>query len=124
MASSNLHNDDGQIIGAIAFITDITERKTAEEKLRKQTQHIEAINKQLQQQLDANIRARKALAENEAALETLINNVDESIFSIDAEWNLISFNTAFQHRLLARYGITLRKGMSIVDHLPEATQII
>lgn len=110
VASSNLYDDKGQQIGAIALITDITERKNAEEAL--------------QQQFAENIRAKKALDENEAALATLINSVDDTIFSIDKDIHLISFNTAFVRRSKSRYGITLQKGMAIADHFPETLRNI
>src|SRR5262249_54313394 len=110
MSSSNLYDDKGQQIGAISFITDITERKKAEQALREQAQHIEAMNQQLQQQLEENIHAKQALAENEAALAILINNVNESIFSVDKEMRLISFNTVFADRSARRYGIAPQKG--------------
>lgn len=112
VVSSSLYDEHGAPIGAIAFITNITERKRAEEA-------IESFNQELHRQLVENILAKQALAENEAALAILINNVDDSIFSIDTECRLISFNTAFVRRAMDRYGTTLFKGMSIGEHFPK-----
>jgi PAS domain S-box-containing protein len=46
--SSNIHNSDGRIMATIAQGQDITERKTAEEALRKYAQDLEAANKDLE----------------------------------------------------------------------------
>lgn len=53
-------------------------------------------------------------------LTTTINNVDDSIFSIDKARHLISFNTSFAHRAKIRLDITLYRGMVLADHFPEA----
>lgn len=72
----------GEITGLLSSGEDITELRRSEEALRLQTEEIRAqadriaaINHQLQQQLEENRLAGQALAENEAALATLINNV-------------------------------------------------
>ncbi len=44
METSSLYDSDGQYTGALAMLTDITERKRAEEKVRKQLQYLSALS--------------------------------------------------------------------------------
>jgi PAS domain S-box-containing protein len=119
VVSSNLFDDTGQYIGSISFITDITDRKNVEEALHQQTRDMQAINEELQRQLKENVFAKQALAESEAELAALINNVEDSIFSIDNSRCLVTFNTAFNGRAKARLGFELFKGLKFDDYFPD-----
>ena len=120
------HDLSGGITGILSSGEDITERRKAEQALRHQSEEIqrqaariEAINHQLQSQLDENRRTEQALAENRAALETLINSVSDSIFAVDRELRLTSFNTVFQTGIQGRFGTSIQKGMPLFDMMPE-----
>ncbi|MBI5021971.1 MAG: PAS domain S-box protein [Ignavibacteriales bacterium] len=81
---------DGQYI--LGVIRDITERKQAE----------------------------IAVNESEANLSSLINNRNESIWSIDKNYNYIKFNNFFAEAYFIRFNIKIQKGMNSLDILtPE-----
>lgn len=58
------------------------------------------------------------LSENSANLNSLINNRTESIWSIDSNYNYITFNNFFKDSYFAAYNIELKKGLNTLDHLP------
>ncbi|HLY27681.1 MAG TPA: PAS domain S-box protein, partial [Aggregatilineales bacterium] len=119
VVSNNLYDEMGGQVGGLVFITNITLRKMAEDALGQQARDIQVINQDLQQQLDENTLAQKALAESEAALAALINNVNDTIFSIDNERRLVSFNTAFTRRAKERLGLDLFEGMVLAEYFPK-----
>ncbi len=61
---SPLHDAEGQVIGGMAVIEDITRRKEAESRLQKQTREMEQINETLQErtrQVETALQARNRL---------------------------------------------------------------
>lgn len=97
--------DDPVIQGIVFNARDVTrqrevemERRAAEEELR----HSEALVRQSQ-----------------ANLTALIENTQDAIWSVDTDFHLITFNTVFYQEYLALYGVHVREGMRIVDHLPD-----
>jgi PAS domain S-box-containing protein len=85
-------DDNRQVIFLIGTISDITDRKNAEE----------------------------ALLFSESNLQALINNKNESIWSLDKNYNLIICNDFFRNSYLAAYNIELVLGINLVEILsPE-----
>ena len=65
-------------------------------------------------------RAEQAVKESEANLNSLINNRDESIWSIDRNYRYINFNAYFKNDYRKAYGVVLEMGMHALDILtPE-----
>lgn len=71
------------------IVHDITDRKQTEEKIKK----------------------------SEANLSSLINNRDESIWSIDNNYNIIIFNNFVRDEYFASFNIELKKGMNVLNIL-------
>jgi PAS domain S-box-containing protein len=91
-----INDESGKANMSVVHVLDITERK----------------------------RAEKAIKESEANLNALINNRNESIWSIDGAYRLIIFNRFFEEAYLAAYGIQLAKGMNVIDTLsPDLKEI-
>ncbi len=63
-------------------------------------------------------RSEQALKASESNLNALINNRDESIWSIDSEYKLVICNEYFKKAYQMAYNIDLFIGMNLVDHLP------
>lgn len=62
----------------------------------------------------------QALKESEANLNSLINNCAESIWSIDKNYNYITFNNFFKEAYFKAFNIELRRGMNSLNILtPE-----
>ncbi len=80
----------GQISYFEGMVEDITERKRLETELH-------------------------ASGENLAAV---INNIDDSIWSIDTEYRLQTFNATFAHSFAMMFGITVKVGDVVIDLLP------
>ena len=65
-------------------------------------------------------RAEDAIKESEAGLNSLINNRNESIWSIDRNYNFITFNRFFSEAYFTTYRTQLKKGMNAIKILtPE-----
>ena len=91
-----LKDDNGNIIGLVGTSFDITEMKKISE-------------------------ARIA---SESNLQALINNTNESIWSLDKNFNLIICNDNFRNSYLAAYNVDLKIGINLVDVLsPELRQL-
>jgi PAS domain S-box-containing protein len=62
------------------------------------------------------IESEKIIAESEANLNSLINNRDESIWSIDNNYNFVIFNKFFLDEYFAFCNIELKKGMNALEN--------
>lgn len=69
------------------------------------------------------ITVRKAyqrrLLENEANLRYIINTVDNSIWLINTQFELIDFNKEFYKQYKKAFGVRLEKGKNIMELLPQ-----
>jgi len=79
----------------------------------------DSANKMLLQRKNA----EELLKESEANLKSLINNRKESIWSIDKNYNYISFNTFFSEAYIAAYKIELKKGFNAIEILTPELQV-
>jgi PAS domain S-box-containing protein len=66
-----------------------------------------------------NKRAENALKESEANLKAIIENTLENIWSIDRNYRIQYVNEVFAAAFRNSFGVQLKKGISIVDSLPE-----
>ncbi len=80
----------GDYKGALAMVTDITERKQQEERLQK----------------------------SEANLRTIFDNTDASYVLIDPELKVLSFNIVAQTNV-GRQGNALEEGRNVIDYFPD-----
>jgi PAS domain S-box-containing protein len=69
------------------------------------------------------ITVRKAyqrkILESEANLRSILNTIEDSIWLVDANYELIDFNKEFFRKYKLAYGVKLSKGKNILDLLPE-----
>jgi len=63
-------------------------------------------------------RLEGELHESEQCLSALINNIDDSIWSIDTQYRLLTFNAVFAHTFEEQYHTHIKVGDVILDHLP------
>ncbi|MDB4334802.1 PAS domain S-box protein [bacterium] len=64
-------------------------------------------------------RAREALLESEANLTAIIENSLDSVWSIDTNYRINYINDVFRETFKQSFGVQLKKGMSLLDALPE-----
>ncbi|MCW2118386.1 PAS domain S-box protein [Flavobacterium sp. 7A] len=65
------------------------------------------------------IVTEQALKETVANLRSMIENREDSIYSIDRDFNYIIFNRAFENNINNEYNIVLKKGMSAIENLTQ-----
>ncbi|MEI9997880.1 MAG: PAS domain S-box protein [Verrucomicrobiota bacterium] len=63
-------------------------------------------------------RLETELHASEQSLSALINNIDDSIWSVDTGYRLITFNAVFAQTFEEQYHTKIRVGDVILDHLP------
>ena len=72
------------------------------------------------QDITERLKIESALKESEANLSSLINNKDESIWSIDSEYKYTTFNRFFREAYFESFNIKLQKGFDALEILsPE-----
>ncbi|MFQ5633277.1 MAG: PAS domain-containing protein, partial [bacterium] len=59
------------------------------------------------------------LAESEANLTALVENTQDSIWSIDAEYRIVAINSVFQSQFAMAFGKVLRPGKNFLEYLPH-----
>ncbi|MHC4178425.1 MAG: PAS domain-containing protein, partial [Planctomycetota bacterium] len=100
-----LHDKQGQIIGTFGISRDITQRKSAEEALRKareelekrvreRTAELEEANRALQAEIAERKRAEETLRLSETRLREIIDLVPHMIFAKDREGRFLLANRA------------------------------
>ncbi|MCA9740562.1 PAS domain S-box protein [candidate division KSB1 bacterium] len=59
------------------------------------------------------------LSESEANLTALVENTQDSIWSIDSEYRIVAVNSVFQTQFAMAFGKVLRPGKNFLEFLPE-----
>jgi PAS domain S-box-containing protein len=62
---------------------------------------------------------QKKILENEANLRSILNTIDDSIWLINADNELIDFNKEFFKKYKQAYGVKLKRGVNILALVPE-----
>lgn len=128
-----LRRDNGDVYEVACFAKDISQMMNAQknaEKLRQeaqnQTEELKAQEEELRQNMeelsatqDEMQRIMQELGEREKYVNQLLNVSKDSIFSIDKEYKLVSWNKSFA-QTLEGFGFKLEKGMNTIDWYPEA----
>ena len=65
-----------------------------------------------------------ALRESEANLKAIIENSIESIWSIDTQYRIQYVNEVFATSFKSTFGVTLSKGVNILESLPEPLRLL
>ena len=81
---------NGKVVKVNGNLVDITEQKTAELTLK----------------------------ESESNLNSLINNRNESIWSVDKNYNFNILNNLFKEKYLTTFNIEIKQGMNVLNNLP------
>ncbi len=100
------------------LLEKLVEERTIE--LKKQNQEYALLNDEYKIQNEELLIAKEHTEESEANLSSLINNRNESIWSIDKNYNFITFNNFFKNDYLAAFNIELKQGVNSLKILtPE-----
>ncbi|MEO5979668.1 MAG: PAS domain S-box protein [Chryseolinea sp.] len=85
--NSAIKNNDDEVLTIMSLVQDITERKNAEELLRKSKANVTAI----------------------------IENTGDCVYSIDRDFRYITFNTSLKKTMANTHGTVLHAGDKVVD---------
>jgi PAS domain S-box-containing protein len=125
---SPLRSAENTIFAVAVFAKDITELVDAQRKAEKllndaqhQTEELKAQEEELRQNMeelsatqDEMQRILKEVESKEAYTNQLLNVSKDSIFTIDKQYKLVSWNQTFA-ATLERFGLKLEKGLSTLD---------
>jgi two-component system, sensor histidine kinase and response regulator len=64
-------------------------------------------------------RLESELHHSEQSLSALINNIDDSIWSVDTAYRLLTFNANFGQTFLEVFNTKVKVGDVVIEHLPE-----
>ena len=76
------------------------------------------LNRELAASNERLQHAAAEIATSEANLAALVENTSDSIWSIDTDYRLITFNSTINQVFKLGYGVTLEPDMQIVDQVP------
>jgi PAS domain S-box-containing protein len=97
-ALNPIYNEEKKISGVSFFIKNISDLVKTEKELRAKT---------------------RELSEKEADLTALIENTQDLICSVDADYKLITANNAYLNYIFKRYNHSLKKGTYMFEQSPE-----
>lgn len=73
----------------------------------------------ISEDLTEKIAFENQLKNSQANLTSLIESTNDSIWSIDTDYRILTINNIFRESFKIAFGITLEPGTRIIDHLPE-----
>ena len=113
-SGSPIHDSQGNVIGGVAVTVDITERKQAEEVLRKAHDELELRVQERTAELE---KANKSLQESEASYRELAESIEDLFYAMDRELRYTYWNKASEALtgILAKDAI----GKSIYELFPD-----
>ncbi|MBT1686345.1 PAS domain-containing protein [Dawidia soli] len=128
LSYSPIRNDAGDVMAAAVFAKDVTqiikakndaqhqseELKAQEEELRQNMEELSATQEEMQ-------RILQSVQAQERYLNELLNASTDSIYTLDKDLKLISYNKAFG-AALEGMGVPLQKGFEMLSLFPEGEE--
>lgn len=95
-SSKNYYDDNGNLIGFITLLRDVTEKKIAEQKLKKSQEELQLLNRVLEQKV---LERTRELKKSEQQYRTTIDSVGDSLHVIDRDLRIILMNQTLKNWL-------------------------
>ncbi|MHB8164611.1 MAG: hybrid sensor histidine kinase/response regulator [Methanoregula sp.] len=111
-----LRDSEGNIVGAIETLEDITERKKAEEELRASYEQIAASEEELREQYDELKKREDALRESEKNYRSILEDIQDAYYRSDTAGNIILVSPSVA-QLLGFDSVSELIGMNIAQSL-------
>jgi PAS domain S-box-containing protein len=112
-----LRTQDGEVYEAAVFAKDVTAMMTAQNELQAQEEELRQNMEELTTTQEEMQRILRDVEKKEKYLNELLNVSTDSIFTIDKEFKLVSWNRSFA-KTLEQFGMILQKGMNTMDWYP------
>lgn len=114
VSGRRLRDEHGAVSGALVMVTDITERKRAEQalcvahaelenRIRLRTAELEDANAHLRAEIDVRKAAERALAHSEQRLQEIISMMPLALFLKDADSRVVLMNEACEQQWGVRH---------------------
>jgi PAS domain S-box-containing protein len=113
--ASPLYNRQGEVVGAIESIRDITGMKKTEDELRASYEQIAASEEELRHQFDALKKSEDALCESEEKYRRIIETANEGVWAVDQNLNTTFVNQRFADML--GYSREEMAGHNVLDYV-------
>lgn len=114
--ASPLYDRQGEVIGAIESIRDITALKMVEEELRAANEQLSASQEELHSQFDALIQSEQQIRESEGKFRDLAELLPQMVFEMD-----LNFKVTYANRnMLTSIGLTeedIAQGISALSYI-------
>jgi PAS domain S-box-containing protein len=113
-SAKNYYDDNGNVVGFISVIRDITDKKMAEQKLKESEENLRQLSEVLEQRV--NQRTQELLKSKEGFKE-LFNTIPDGIAISNMEGEILDANQVLQNML--GYSLDELKGMDFSQITPE-----
>ncbi|MFA5109904.1 MAG: PAS domain S-box protein [Desulfobaccales bacterium] len=110
ISPKGLYDTDGSFIGSLGVLTDISDRKQAEEALQKARDELERrvkrrtsallkANEELLREINERLKAEEALKQSERRYRLLAENISDVIWTIDINLEITYVSPSIEHLL-------------------------
>jgi PAS domain S-box-containing protein len=97
--SKSLFDKDGKFTGILAMVTDVTERKQADEALRQAYENLQVQSEELQAQSEELSETYESLYKSEQRLQAILDGSDNAFYVKDLEGRFILINKHLEELL-------------------------
>jgi PAS domain S-box-containing protein len=108
----------------VEWVRDISDIKRSERELRDKNEEYEALNEELLQANEEFIYAKEKAEESKANVTAIIEGTQSSIWAFNRNYEILYINNVFLRDFEQSFGVTLEKGTSLIDSLPEVLRPI
>jgi PAS domain S-box-containing protein len=108
----------------VEWVRDISDIKETERILRDKNEEYEALNEELLQANEEYISAKERAEESKANVTAIIEGTQSSIWAFNRNYEILYINNVFRRDFEQSFGVTLEKGTSLIDSLPEVLRPI
>lgn len=117
-----LYNSDGETVGAIESIRDVTEQKREQDELRAAYEQLTATEEELRQQYRDLAWGEARIREDERFIRDVFSSIQDGITILDTELGIIQVNEAMEELTPDHESITGRKCYEVYYHAESACE--
>jgi|WetSurMetagenome_2_1015567.scaffolds.fasta_scaffold00286_4 PAS domain S-box-containing protein len=107
VSGRRMEESDGQFIGLLGIIVDITDRRNAEEEIKRNLEEL--------------CRSKAQIQQSNSLLQAIMaspNNI--VVFALDREYRYLAFNQNHRNSMSAIWGVDIEIGANMLDYIADA----